>query len=142
MKQDKIQIEMIRTTETNKDTVHLRTKPPINFIFLCVVSLVSVGGSFSNWAWIMYLILFWLIYYPLFCRYSCVVLITSSDIRINYINPLLKSKTFKLSNIKKLDYERSGYNLFSDKKIGGPFFYPQYCYDRLIIHLNTPVNSI
>lgn len=44
-------------------------------------------------------------------------------------------KTIRLEiiNYSEIDYEKSYYDLISDKSIGGLYGFPKYCYDKIIL---------
>jgi hypothetical protein len=112
------------------------TYPPITVFLLLIISTWILALSFFNIVWLFYLPGFLVIYYILLCRYSCYVKCNEAVMEICYLAPWQKNICISFKKVKYIDYERSGYNMFADKKIGAKLFLPQYCYDRLIIYEN------
>jgi hypothetical protein len=62
------------------------------------------------------------------------LIIDSQFINVKYFSPWKKNISIRIADISKIDYQKGFYDFFSEKAIGGIFTFPQYCYDRLIIH--------
>jgi len=112
----------------------IKTAPPINSILLCLLIILLIIESFSNKVWLVYTLPICAIYYVHFCRYCCIVIITEKNLVIKYIAPWNRVINIKIENIKSVDYEKGFYDILSSKTRGGIFVFPQYCYDRLIVH--------
>lgn len=123
--------------ENKQQPYSIKTILPISIILLFIIVVILLVLSFFNIVWLFYLPIFTTLYYILFCRYGCYITANKEVIQIIYIAPWLKNVSVRFEDIKKIDYERSGYNLFSSKRIGAKLFLPQYCYDRLIVYKNT-----
>jgi len=120
----------------------LKTRPPISIIILVAINILFLFESITNWVWIIYLLPLNFIFYIQFCRFCCVITMTQEFIKVRYFNPLLKSKTIPIKDIKTIDYQKGFYDFFSRKTIGGTLFLPQYCFDRLIVKFKDTKGSI
>jgi len=120
----------------------LKTKPPVSLVILGVVFVFVTIRSFSHPEWLIYLAIFTVIFYVQFCRYACIVFVSTDFIKVQYFAPWLKNVCLKTSAIERLDYEKGFYDFFSRKKIGANLFLPQYCYDRLILFFNNPSATV
>jgi len=119
-----------------------KTYLPIRVFFLIIASIWMLILSISNIVWMLYMPNFLIIYYVLLCRYSCYVKCSSEIMQICYFAPWQKNISITFDEVKYIDYERSGYNMFADKRIGAKLFLPQYCYDRLIVFKSSELKKI
>jgi hypothetical protein len=120
----------------------VKTRPPISMILLVIINCLFLFESISNWVWIIYLLPLNVIFYIQFCRFCCIITMTQEFIKVRYFNPVIKSITIPIKDIKAIDYEKAFYDFFSRKTIGGTLFLPQYCFDRLIVRFKDTKGSI
>jgi len=106
---------------------------PLNLLLTLSLPVYMIAQSFSNIVWFFYAIPAFLIIYVHFSRYACKVSVTDAEIIVSYIAPWIKNVSLAISEISKIDYKRSYYDLLSHETRGGLYSFPRYPYDTLYI---------
>lgn len=115
----------------------LVTKRPLSFYLLIIIAIlffaICITQKMNIFASILYCSLISSLFYYIFCRYSCIVVIENNKLRINYLFPWNKDIQFDLKCISKFYYRNGFYSPFSDNSviIGGINF----CFDTLVFKI-------
>jgi len=103
-----------------------------------LLGLINLGiliAAISNPVWLMYLVLFDIFYYVMFCRYCCTIAINWQFMEVHYLNPWKESLKIEIADLAGIEYRKAYYDLFSGNSAR---FLSQYCFDRLILHFKDP----
>ncbi len=82
---------------------------------------------------LVFTIIFYLVYYYSFLRYSCRIYISKGTIKVNYMAPWLADRYIVTSSIAKIDYLVSFWDMEESQEKSRNF--KNICYDTIILYM-------
>jgi len=101
--------------------------------FLVFIFLYIKGWDFVNN--LVFTIIFYLVYYYSFLRYSCRIYISKEAFKVNYVAPWLADKYIATNSIAKIDYLVSFWDMEESQKKSRNF--KNICYDTIILYMRN-----
>ena len=105
-----------------------RILPFFVFIFLYIKDWSIVNNLFFT-------MIFYMVYYYSFLRYSCSIIISKESIKVVYIAPWLEDKCITTNSITKRDYLVSFWDMEESYKKSRN--YKNICFDTIIIYMKN-----